>query len=103
MFSERRNFELRWVYHCLLRDVREVGEVAVLLKLRQPLSAATLYAMDIPIANGNYGFADAEKTLNFDRMRKRPSRPHISAMGICCYFVTVQLPGIKEGELVLKK
>ena len=38
----------------------------------------------IPIANENYGFADAETTLNFDRMWKRPSRPHISAMGICC-------------------
>ena len=41
----------------------------------------------IPIANENYGFADAETTLNFDRMWKRPSRPHISAMGICCYWL----------------
>ena len=29
----------------------------------------------IPIANENCGFADAETTLNFDRMWKRPSRP----------------------------
>jgi len=38
--------------------------------------------VNIPIANENYGFfSDAGKVSNFDRMWKRPSRPHIICDG----------------------